>query len=470
MAEYMKNVESHATPWPNRPRPLRPGRASARSSLKGVMRLDTEFVRSKLDNGIDVYVRPTTKFKTVYARLMVHRDLDDHATATALLPAVLRRGSKRFPTTLEFSRHLDLLYGAGYRADVVKRGERHMMVFDIEVADPSYVKDSENLVKEGLLTLRDSVWDPVTEDGGFKRDYFEQEKRNHKELIEGLINDKRRYAVERCLSEMCKGEPFSIYRYGRTEDLDKMDPRSLYEFYREVFDRNPMDLFIMGDLDPEQALDMAREVFSMDRTNDVKVGPPTSAPVRSLDEVQKVEDRLDVNQGKLVLGFRTNVPYASDELPALIFYNGVLGGFVHSKLFQNVREKASLAYYAYSALERTKGLMWISSGIEFSNYQKALDIIMEQLDQMRKGEISDYEMDCTRKGLASQLKVARDSFGGELDLFIEGLVNGRIWSPEELSEATAKVTKDDIVRVAEKIQLDTIYFLNGREAAGQGGR
>ena len=146
-------------------------------------------------------------------------------------------------------------------------------------------------------------------------------------------------------------------------------------------------------------------------------------------------------------------------------YNGVLGGGVHSKLFQNVREKASLAYYVYSRLERFKGLMAVSSGIELKNKDKALEIILKQLDEIKKGNISEQEMEATKKSMETDLKSLRDSQMGVVDFYLSQTVAGTDDNFNDVIEKIWKVTPEDVAKAASKTELDTVYFLTAPDAA-----
>jgi len=213
----------------------------------------------------------------------------------------------------------------------------------------------------------------------------------------------------------------------------------------------------LGNINESEIRDKIEEFFDFERKAEKLV--KTSWIKKEVKE-KFVEERQQVNQGKLSMGFRTNTRYGDKDYFGLLVYNGILGGGPHSKLFQNVREKASLAYYAFSRIEKTKGLMLISSGIEFENLEKAIEIIKKQLEDIKQGKISDYEFDSTIKALTNSLKEAVDSPSMIISIYLDGIINGVELSPEAIIEGIQKVTKEDVMNVARKIQLDTIFFLN----------
>lgn len=420
--------------------------------------LDQTFKQKTLKNGVNTYIHSTPKFKTTTFCLFIHQNLArETASKTALLPFVLKRGSKSFPTSRKLNLFLEDLYGTNMGGDVLKRGERHIMQFFMETVNHNYIGDKNILIK-GLKAFRDMILDPLVENEGFKADYVNQEKEILKRNIESLYNDKFNYAIERCFQEMCKGEAFSIYKYGTVEDLALIDNKILYNYYRECLAHCPMDFFVLGDIDEEEITEIIEDIFSFERKEVKQV--KTDFVSKFVQEPNYVEEKQDVSQGKLTMGFRTNTKYSDKDYYPLMVYNGILGGGTHSKLFQNVREKASLAYYAFSRLEKNKGLMLISCGIEFEDKEKAIDIINKQLDDIRKGNISDYEFDSTIKSLVNSFKEAADNPSMIISLYLDSIINGIQRTTEDIIYNLSKVTKADVINVAEKICLDTIFFLN----------
>lgn len=421
-----------------------------------------DFRHYQLDNGLNLYVKPTAKFKTVMIKVFWQQNLDQSAAKNALIAMLLKRGTRKIPDTLGLNRVLEKLYGAELDSRVIKKGERQLLEFSLEI-----VKDSisgEPLLAQALQILHDVVLDPLVREDGFDTAYLAQEKEQLKQLIDSIINDKVQYAVERCLEETGKGEPFGIPRFGRVEELPGLTSGELYRHYMERSRSVPMDMFIVGDVEPQAVYESVSKVFNFSRKANYIL---QAAQVRNIPlKVKEIVERQDINQGKLCLAYRTQVAYADEEYPALVVYNGILGGFAHSKLFQNVREKASLAYYASSRLEKSKGIMLIASGIESENYAKARTIIEEQVKDMASGEISNLELANTKSALINQLRSSNDNYHLMVDMAVDGLVNN-VQRPEgELAAKIAAVTLEDVVNVAAGIKLDTVYFLTNLEGAG----
>lgn len=412
-------------------------------------------LKTNIGKGINLYVSQINKFKTLTINIYIHNRLSNEAAKFALLPSVLKRGSQNYKTYKDITKHLEELYGATFAFSIYKKGERQIAQFRLEIADSSYIKD--DITEDGVKFISDILLNPLVVGSGFDPEYVQQEKEKQKNLINSRINEKTKYAVDRCIEEMCKDEDFSIYELGSVDDLDKVNEVNLYEYYKKIINILPIDIYVVGNANVDEIKSLFNKYFKIERTDVVDI--PDTPIYKKVDQVKYVQDQLDVTQGKLTLGFRTNVKPCDDEYFPLLVFSGVLGGGPFSKLFMNVREKASLAYYAQTKLERFKGLMLIMSGIEIENYQKALDIILEQIDEIKGGNISDYEFDSTIKALNTSMNSIKDSATQVSDFYLSQNLSHTDYSIDDFINKINEVTKEDIIDVSKKIQLDTVYFM-----------
>jgi predicted Zn-dependent peptidase len=424
--------------------------------------LTESFTRYSLAEGVNLYIQPTRKFKTTVIYVYFHMPLaPETVTSDALLPMVLSRGSADFPTTAALSRHLDELYGASFGIDVSKRGEVHSIVFRMEVPSEQHIPGESGLLKRSLETLAGIITRPALEGDGFKPDYFRQESDNLKQTIEGLINNKTRYAMVRCTEAMCKGEPFALYRLGEVADLPKITPQSLRQHHQRMLTAAPADIFLIGDVETEATRDLVQKTLVLPAAGpEGRKMPETAVKREPGRDVQNVEDKLDVNQGVLVIGMRTGATIKDEDYFPLLVANGVLGGFPHSKLFQHVREENSLAYVAYSGVETLKGVSFMYAGIEFENRDKCQEIMLQQLKALQDGDIEDDEFETTIISLVNDMLSSADNPGAMADLAVDRVFSGRDMSIEERVAAYKAVTKEQVAAVAKKYAIDTVYFLN----------
>ncbi|MGE5560881.1 MAG: EF-P 5-aminopentanol modification-associated protein YfmF [Chloroflexota bacterium] len=416
------------------------------------------FIRFELPNGVNVHVYPTGKFKTTTIRLFLHHQLnEDDLTLNALYPNVLRRGTRHLPTTRDLARQLESLYGARASVDVTKRGDDHIVSIGVDAIDDYYVPGGGKLLCESMRLLRDLVADPLVVDGAFKPEYVEGEKEIVRRDIEGLINDKATYAAWRCVEEALRGDPYALLPVGRLEDLPGITPQGLYEYYRRSLATDPIDIYIVGDVTPEPVIRAIEERLAVPRQS-AAPRPQMNVP-RGEGRERIITESQDICQAKLVMVALPGINLADPRYHALVVYNGILGGFPHSKLFRNVREKASLCYYATSGIERAKGLLLIQCGIDSEKFEPAMDIIRDQIRAIAAGEITDDELDFTKRALMTRLQMTEDSPGQIVAQHLDGVICGRPLVPADERADIARVSRDDVVAVAREIKLDTIYLL-----------
>ena len=307
--------------------------------------------------------------------------------------------------------------------------------------------------------LGELICDPVTYHGRFVPEYFESEKTNLLEAIRSLINDKRDWADSRLLRALCDGEAYAVPRLGDEETVDKLQALKVYTQYRDLISTAPLEIIYSGSADLERVKQALAAAFATLPREEVRV-ISTAAPHVCRESVQHVEDVLDVTQGKLGMGFSCG----SDDMPALLMGNTLFGGSSNSKLFLNVREKLSLCYYASSLYHRQKGLITVSSGIEFQNYQRAYDEIMAQLEAVQKGELEDRELEGARATLLNNYATVGDSQGKLENFYLGQAATGQHETPADLARAIQDMTAERICRAMSTVKLDTVYFLKGKEA------
>lgn len=421
----------------------------------------TEFEHGTV-GGIRIHVLPTNRFKTFAISLYAGSPLaEETVTSTALTPFVLRRGTVSYPETRAFREQLEQLYGAGFGFDVYKRGDYQIVHFRMDTINDSFVKSPESLLRSSFAFLGEAFTQPVLENGAFRKSYVQTERETVRKKLESIVNDKIRYAAERCIEVMCKNEPYRLHPLGERKDLDGITPEGLYESYQNWLNESVLDLYVVGDTSLDEVKKLVEEHFKLNRTGSKDYVPSSTRTAAS--GTQTVVEKLDINQGKLNMGLRSTITYGDDEYAAALLYNGILGGYPHSKLFVNVREKESLAYYASSRYDGHKGIATIQSGIEVQNFEKAVQIIQQQLDDMAKGAITDIEMTQTKAMIRNVIKEMQDSAFEMIAYDFNRTLSGRERTPDELLQQVEGITVDDVKQAASAFSLDTIYFLKGQK-------
>ena len=419
----------------------------------------------RLADGVELSVSQTDKFKTGLLAVTLTIPLrEETATAGALIPEVLSRGSRNHPNMELLSAASDALYGASLGPAVRQRGDSQCVSFLCSFIDDRYALDGSAVLEPAADLMGEVLLDPALQDGVFRRDYVESEGANLADRIEARVNDKRGWAMFRLIQEMCAGEAYAVDKLGSAQRARAATAQSLWADYRALLSGAKVNFYYGGAALPERVEDAVRRAFAplltgRDAPVCCQVAAQPKGPARTVTEA------MDVTQGKLAMGFRTGgVTLASDEFPALLVCNALYGGSANSKLFLNVREKLSLCYYASSMLDKAKGLMAVSSGVEFAQFDRAQDAILAQLDAIRRGDFTGEELTAAIRTMVNGLRGRRDSQGQmEDDRLTNLLFHSAAGEGEALIGEVEKVTADQVVEAARRLKLDTVYRLTGKE-------
>lgn len=412
-------------------------------------------------SGFQLHTVKTEKFKTNTIVMKWRTPITkENSTHRALLPYVMQNSTKKFPTTAKLRSFIEELYGATFFIDLAKKGEYHIVSFSLEIANEKFLSDPAPLLKKGLEFLSEVIFQPNVSESGFDQNVIDNEKRALKQRIQSIYDDKMRYSNQRVIDVMCENEPYALSVYGEKDEVDSITPQSLYDYYTKALAEDQIDLYMVGDIKEEEVGAYIEELFPFKERTAQSIDRRKSYETKKVKEVREVQD---IKQGKLNMGFRTNIVYGDSEYFALQVLNGIYGGFSHSKLFINVREKESLAYYAASRLESHKGLLLVMSGIDNNNYDKAVKIIKEQMELMKKGEFSDQEIMQTKAVIHNQMLETLDTSRGMIELFYHNSVSDNYVEMGDWLQYMSKVSREEIIAAAKKIELDTIYFLTGSE-------
>ncbi len=415
--------------------------------------------RTEILPGVYLTAVQSDKFKTGCFSLNLLRPMKkEEAAANALIPSVLLRGSETCPDIASISAKLDELYGASVGTLVRKKGEVQLVGFYCDYVQDEYV--DEPVFAPVMAFLAELLLHPRLENGAFPEAVVDSEKLNLENAMLSRINDKRTYAASQLIRTMCAGQPYGIPRIGEPDDLTEITAKSLYAHYRDLLATSRVELFYMGSLSPEAVAKVLQTVLA-DLPRAEAFVPVGTTPAPAARPLQEKTERLDVTQGKLSLGFFTDITAKDPRYPALVLAATVFGGGATSKLFTNVREKMSLCYYASASFEKFKGVLSVSSGVEFSKLETAKTEILRQLEACKAGDITDDELESARGYLVSDLKIAMDSPGRLDDYYMGQILLEQDGTMEDLASAIARVTKQEAADAIQALRLDTIYALEG---------
>lgn len=418
-----------------------------------------KYNENEIKEGIKLHTIKTDKFKTNLVAVFLTTRLNrENVTKNALISMILRRGSKSMNSQEDISKKMEEMYGASFDCGLDKTGDNQVLKFYIESINDNFLpKEGENLLNKSIKNLIEIIFNPYLENEYFKKEYVEQEKNNIKQRIKGKIDNKARYAMDRCIEEMYKDKPFGLYKFGYIEDLSKINEKNLYEYYKELINSCKIDIFVSGNI--EEVIDIVKKDENIEKLQERNADYVVPTLEQKQEEQEKiVTESMDVTQGKLLLGLDVNIDDEKLKYGTLI-YNSILGGSANSKMFQNVREKAHLAYVASSNYLRYKSNIFVNCGIDIGNYQKALELVRKQIDDMKKGDFSEKDIDDAKAGIIANVKAISDEQDTELTYYFAQELSGNKTSIEEYIKIILQVSREDIINIANKIFINTIYFL-----------
>lgn len=404
----------------------------------------------------------TDRFKTSKISICFAMPLKKETAAeNALLPFILHHSCKHFPTMRELNRRLAMLYGASVGAGVIKSGEAQIMRLSISAVDDRFAADGEKLSSQCAELLFDMIFEPNFENGVFSKKDLDQEKRLMLERIDSELDDKRLYALTRCEEIMCENEAYGVNKFGTKELVGKITPESLYKAWQTMLKTAVIQINVIGSADiAEIERSFAGRISKIGRTQSVKL---RTQFIQKAGEVKRITERMPIKQGKLVMGFRVDMSDAMENYGPFSVMNDVLGGGPYSRLFVNVREKMSLCYYCSSRLVRQKGVLFIQSGIETENKQKATDEIMNQLEIMKKGEFEQSELEASKMAIVDALNAYGD-MPSDIDSWYTGQIClAQTYTPDEAIAWINAVTREQVKEMANKLTLDAVFMLEGTD-------
>ena len=434
--------------------------------MKGVIEMGSGPNRVLIGEGVWFTSILDPKFKS--NRISVNLEaplLEETAADMAVLSLLLRKACRAYPNMTLLGSRLAELYGAYLDGEVRKHGSKEILNLTVQGIDDRFALEEENMIQDCAELLCQTLFDPnFGEDGMFGEDDLRLERQYLVDTIDALVNDKRSYAIDRCVKVMCQGEPAAVSRYGTREKALAVTAWSAAEIYRRLLRTARAEILFIGCGDPSGAMETFRRAFAQVSR---EPEPVPDAPVKlAAGEVKEVTEAMDVVQGKLVMGFRVGDVSDRRQYNALRMMLSVFGGSPFSRLFVYVREKLSLCYYCASRYDRPTGLMLVDSGVEFEKKEAAQREILNQLEAMRRGEFTGEELSAAQLNMVNAFQTTGDSLGSLEGYYFNQIFSGWDKTHEEDIKDLLEVTREEIMEAARRVSLDTVYFLKGGEQNG----
>lgn len=420
------------------------------------------FKKVELQKGVTVYLRKTEQFKTITMSIKWKSELNEKAAAyRTVLSNVLQDSNGKYRTQSELRKALDELYGTVFYMDNGKRGHSHIVSLNMECVNDEYLT-TEGVFDEALQLMHTVVFSPNFVDGAFEPSVVEREKRTVIERIRSVYDDKTRYAQKRMLELMRPNHPASISSNGTEEDVRSLTREALLSTYESMLNEDEIDIYVVGDIQEEEFIEKIKSLFPFQAR---EVAERKSNVVQhEKGDVQQVFEKQDMKQGKLQVGYSTPITFDHPDYAKMVVTSGVLGGFAHSKLFMNVREKESMAYTINSIYSSHYGIMYVLAGIDPELEEKAVKLIGEQIDALRNGNVTQMELDQTVGLLSNSIRSAFDSARSQIEVYDQYKRLSENFTAEQLIEKWRSVTIEDVKEMASQLELEIVYLLSEREA------
>ena len=414
---------------------------------------------TQLLDGVTLRCVRDSRFKQAALSIQFVRPMTrEEAALNALLPAVLLRGSGNYPDIRAITNRLDELYGASVGNIVRRVGDYQTTGFYCGFMEDRFALEGDRIMEPMMALVRELLLEPLTEEGVFRRDFVEGEKKNLIAVIDAERNDKRAYAGSRMTRLMCREDSYGIPRLGDRESVAAITPEALYDHYRRVLRESRGDVFYVGAAPAETVAATVRPLFAgMERS---VTALPAQTAYHEI-EPQDQEEVMDVAQGKLCMGFTTPVTLRDPGFVTMQLLNLIFGAGMTSKLFMNVREKLSLCYDIGSGYHGAKGILSVSAGIDRDQKERVIREIHAQLDACRAGEISEAELEAAKQALYSSIRSIHDSPGAIEGYYATAALSGMGLTPEQYRQAVERTTVEQIAAAARDVKLHTVYFLKG---------
>ena len=409
--------------------------------------------------GVTLRCYPDHRFKQGCLSFSMIRPMGaDEAALNALIPAVLLRGTQYHPDLQTITWKLDDLYGASLSTQVRRVGDYQTTGLYCAFLEDRFAMTGDEILAPMVDFLREVLLEPALENGVFRADYVESEKKNLISTIESELNDKRTYAMGQLLRTMCKADSYGIPRLGDKESVAAITPEAAYSHYQKCLRESPIHLFYVGSAPAEEVAKLMKPLFESIDRNYIPLPGQTAFQDAGGSHVS---EEMDVAQGKLCMGYVTPITNRDDDFVSMQVMNTIFGAGMTSKLFMNLREKRSLCYAIGSGYYGSKGILTVSAGIDFEKEELTRQEVARQLDALRAGDITDAELTAAKEALLSSLRCTHDSPSSIEGYYATAALSGLKLTPETYMEAVRTVTKAQVVACANTLQLHSTYFLKG---------
>lgn len=417
-------------------------------------------MRIELVKGVNLNIIPSKQFKTTRIFISFIKSIESkkELAERALLANYLEMCSQNYPTQIDIARKLSQMYGASFGSSVDRHGNYQLINFSIDYIESKYLVGNEDLLSGVIEFLKEIIFNPlkVGENKNFDEETFTRQKNNTITYLNSIKEDKQAYAAAKLRKLYFNNEIQQVPSFGESEDVEKLTISDLMDAYQKMLNTDRVEIMISGDVNTDEVVNKfsvlpfkARDISqtSMSYTQEIK------------QEIVTQIDEEPLSQSKFDMAFRLPVVYRGDLHYAALVFNSLFGGSALSLLFTVVREKMSMAYYANSNFDPFRQLLVVQTGISYANKDKVQELILEQLERLKKGDFEDELLEQNKNNLISSYISRLDSQTSALLRAQSAALTGINVTVEEWLDNLQSVTKDDVMKVAKMVELQATYML-----------
>lgn len=411
--------------------------------------------------GYTLHLVPTKKFKTTTISLRLQNSLKKETTTLrTLLTFVMVAATRKYPSSKDLARYLEENYGSRLSANISTKGKSQIINIHMSFVNDHFLLNQEHLLQKQVCLLHDIFFDPLIENQSFQNDIVQLKKKELKERLQVNRDDKFSYSLDKLFEYMGEKDTLGISSTGYEDEIDSFSAHDIYKYFLDVIENDNKHIYVVGDIDESIV-----PIFEKNLEFPIHQNTFESSYLfcSNRNDVLEIIEKQDVSQSKLNLGYTIPCDFKSSSHYAMTVFNALFGGFSQSCLFQVVREKNSLCYYISSSYDAFNGIMIVNAGIEANDYSKTIQLIQSELCKIANGEISDEQIILAKNMLKNALKKTDDEASGIIALAYNRDIVEKRETNEEYIEKLLNVTREEIVQIASKIKLDTIFFLTGKD-------
>lgn len=417
-------------------------------------------MRIELVKGVNLNIIPSKQFKTtrIFISFIKNIESKKELAERALLANYLEMCSQNYPTQIDIARKLSQMYGASFGSSVDRRGNYQLINFSIDYIEGKYLVGNEDLFSEVIEFLKEIIFNPlkVGENKNFDEETFTRQKNNTITYLKSIKEDKQAYATAKLRKLYFDNEIQQVPSFGESEDVEKLTISDLMDAYQKMLNTDRVEIMISGDVNTDEVINKF-SVLPFKAQNISRVSMSYTQEIKQ--EIVTQIDEEPLSQSKFDMAFRLPVVYRGDLHYAALVFNSLFGGSALSLLFTVVREKMSMAYYANSNFDPFRQLLVVQIGISYANKDKVQELILEQLERLKKGDFEDELLEQNKNNLISSYISRLDSQTSALLRAQSAALTGINVTIEEWLDNLQSVTKDDVMKVAKMVELQATYML-----------